>query len=252
MVFYREPPPAAPSSIWVSVREGRRGRAGGVQARLLRPQANCGAKVEQGGGGEEAQPPVSSRSPGWEGGNEGTSAVASVSPDCQGPAGSRPESSVDLRGAALAHGRHLSSRRNVLHVSASRAYPKLHPTRRCARFPPHRSPSPPPSFLCFSPLTQASPVSAGPSDPHGPWPRVPAAIRPGDRVASLAPRAAGGHRTPGEMGGRRWGRAPGKARPGQGRGSGEGTVGFWGGRGQGGRSVDHPVVGLGRGNPAAG
>ncbi|EPY82939.1 rho GTPase-activating protein 9 [Camelus ferus] len=33
-----------------------------------------------------------------------------------GPAGSRPESSVDLRGAALAHGRHLSSRRNVLHA----------------------------------------------------------------------------------------------------------------------------------------
>ncbi|XP_066225486.1 rho GTPase-activating protein 9 isoform X2 [Saccopteryx leptura] len=33
-----------------------------------------------------------------------------------GPAGSRPESSVDLRGAALAHGRHLSSRRNVLHL----------------------------------------------------------------------------------------------------------------------------------------
>lgn len=33
-----------------------------------------------------------------------------------GPAGSRPESSVDLRGAALAHGRHLSSRRHVLHI----------------------------------------------------------------------------------------------------------------------------------------
>ncbi|PNI39274.1 ARHGAP9 isoform 7 [Pan troglodytes] len=33
-----------------------------------------------------------------------------------GPAGSRPESSVDLRGAALAHGHHLSSRRNVLHI----------------------------------------------------------------------------------------------------------------------------------------
>ncbi|XP_064447083.1 rho GTPase-activating protein 9 isoform X1 [Mirounga angustirostris] len=49
LMFYREPPPAAPSSIW-------------------------------------------------------------------GPAGSRPESSVDLRGAALAHGRHLSSRRNVLHI----------------------------------------------------------------------------------------------------------------------------------------
>ncbi|CAH6778581.1 rho GTPase-activating protein 9 [Phodopus roborovskii] len=32
------------------------------------------------------------------------------------PAGSRPESSVDLRGAALASGRHLSSRRNVLHI----------------------------------------------------------------------------------------------------------------------------------------
>ncbi|XP_034858202.1 rho GTPase-activating protein 9 isoform X2 [Mirounga leonina] len=49
LMFYREPPPAAPSSVW-------------------------------------------------------------------GPAGSRPESSVDLRGAALAHGRHLSSRRNVLHI----------------------------------------------------------------------------------------------------------------------------------------
>ncbi|XP_045685255.1 rho GTPase-activating protein 9 isoform X3 [Phyllostomus hastatus] len=49
LVFYREPPPAAPSSAW-------------------------------------------------------------------GPAGTRPESSVDLRGAALAHGRHLSSRRNVLHI----------------------------------------------------------------------------------------------------------------------------------------
>ncbi|XP_072511269.1 rho GTPase-activating protein 9 isoform X2 [Notamacropus eugenii] len=33
-----------------------------------------------------------------------------------GPAGSRPESSVDLRGAALAPGRHLSSRQNVLYV----------------------------------------------------------------------------------------------------------------------------------------
>ncbi|XP_023563054.1 rho GTPase-activating protein 9 isoform X2 [Octodon degus] len=32
------------------------------------------------------------------------------------PAGSRPESSVDLRGAALSHGRHLSSRRHVLHI----------------------------------------------------------------------------------------------------------------------------------------
>jgi hypothetical protein len=42
----------------------------------------------------------------------------SFSPNRQAPAGSRPESSVDLRGAALAHGRHLSSRRNVLHVSA--------------------------------------------------------------------------------------------------------------------------------------
>ncbi|XP_036847966.1 rho GTPase-activating protein 9 isoform X1 [Manis javanica] len=49
LVFYREPPPTAPSSVW-------------------------------------------------------------------GPAGSRPESSVDLRGAAVAHGRHLSSRRNVLHI----------------------------------------------------------------------------------------------------------------------------------------
>lgn len=51
--------------------------------------------------------------------------MALVSPDCQGPAGSRPESSVDLRGAALAHGRHLSSRRNVLHVSA---LPSIHKT----------------------------------------------------------------------------------------------------------------------------
>ncbi|MEJ1277300.1 Rho GTPase activating protein 9 [Cricetulus griseus] len=36
--------------------------------------------------------------------------------DPHAPAGSRPESSVDLRGAALANGRHLSSRRNVLHA----------------------------------------------------------------------------------------------------------------------------------------
>ncbi|XP_042554622.1 rho GTPase-activating protein 9 isoform X1 [Dipodomys spectabilis] len=43
-------------------------------------------------------PPPTAPSPGW------------------APAGSRPESSVDLRGAALAHGRHLSSRRNVLHI----------------------------------------------------------------------------------------------------------------------------------------
>lgn len=42
----------------------------------------------------------------------------SFSCNCQAPAGSRPESSVDLRGAALANGRHLSSRRNVLHVGA--------------------------------------------------------------------------------------------------------------------------------------
>lgn len=97
-----------------------------VRARFLQPQASCGAEVGEGGVEEEAQLPVSSQSPGWEGGNEGNR--ASVSPNCQGPAGSRPESSVDLRGAALAHGRHLSSRRNVLHVSASCAYPKLHPT----------------------------------------------------------------------------------------------------------------------------
>ncbi|XP_006859535.1 PREDICTED: rho GTPase-activating protein 9 [Chrysochloris asiatica] len=44
------------------------------------------------------EPPLTAPSSGW------------------GPAGSRPESSVDLRGAALAHGRHLSSRRNVLHI----------------------------------------------------------------------------------------------------------------------------------------
>lgn len=41
--------------------------------------------------------------------------------------GSRPESSVDLRGAALAHGRHLSSRRNVLHVSAPQRILKAPP-----------------------------------------------------------------------------------------------------------------------------
>ncbi|XP_028929427.1 rho GTPase-activating protein 9 isoform X2 [Ornithorhynchus anatinus] len=38
------------------------------------------------------------------------------SPVLWGPARSRPESSVDLRGAALGTGRHLTSRRNVLHV----------------------------------------------------------------------------------------------------------------------------------------
>lgn len=33
LVFYREPPPAAPSSAWVSVREGREG-AGGTPAQF--------------------------------------------------------------------------------------------------------------------------------------------------------------------------------------------------------------------------
>ncbi|XP_031206072.1 rho GTPase-activating protein 9 isoform X3 [Mastomys coucha] len=47
---------------------------------------------------ERERPPQSTPSQGW------------------APAGSRPESSVDLRGAALASGRQLSSRRNVLHI----------------------------------------------------------------------------------------------------------------------------------------
>lgn len=38
-------------------------------------------------------------------------------PQC--PASSRPESSVDLRGAALDWARHLSSKKNVIHVSGA-------------------------------------------------------------------------------------------------------------------------------------
>lgn len=40
-------------------------------------------------------------------------------PALQCPASSRPESSVDLRGAALDWARHLSSKKNVIHVSAA-------------------------------------------------------------------------------------------------------------------------------------
>nr|XP_030722389.1 rho GTPase-activating protein 9 isoform X3 [Globicephala melas] len=54
-----------------------------------------------------------------------------------GPAGSRPESSVDLRGAALAHGRQLSSRRNVLHVSALPLIPEAPPGPRIRTVPGH-------------------------------------------------------------------------------------------------------------------
>lgn len=80
----------------------------------------------------------------------GTAPLASVSPNCQGPAGSRPESSVDLRGAALAHGRHLSSRRNVLHVSAPPHVPKAprDPKMR-SQFPARVSRS---ASLLFMPL----------------------------------------------------------------------------------------------------
>lgn len=66
-----------------------------------------------------------SSSPPRRGKRWGNKLLASVSLcNCQAPAGSRPESSVDLRGAALASGRQLSSRRNVLHVSAFHASPK--------------------------------------------------------------------------------------------------------------------------------
>ncbi|KAF6117403.1 Rho GTPase activating protein 9 [Phyllostomus discolor] len=111
LVFYREPPPAAPSSAWVSVREGRAGAEG--------TPATCGAEVGRRCRGRYSigKEHCLARLPGPPGDNEGNRTVASVSsPDCQGPAGTRPESSVDLRGAALAHGRHLSSRRNVLHI----------------------------------------------------------------------------------------------------------------------------------------
>ncbi|KAL0611842.1 Rho GTPase-activating protein 9 [Plecturocebus cupreus] len=56
-----------------------------------------------------------------------------------GPPGSRPESSVDLRGAALAHGRHLSSRRNVLHVSALPRVPTALPDPRAPLSPARAS-----------------------------------------------------------------------------------------------------------------
>uniref|UniRef100_A0A8C9KNS4 Rho GTPase activating protein 9 n=1 Tax=Panthera tigris altaica TaxID=74533 RepID=A0A8C9KNS4_PANTA len=46
LVFYREPPPAAPSSIWVSVREGRRGGAGaeGELEPVSRPLLRIGGR----------------------------------------------------------------------------------------------------------------------------------------------------------------------------------------------------------------
>lgn len=139
LVFYREQPPTAPSTAWVSVREGRSGELGGFRHPFYSPQASCGGG---GGAGEVASPQAS----GWEGGSEGSSALASVSPPrCQGPAGSRPESSVDLRGAALAHGRHLSSRRHVLHVSARPLIP-----RPSARQPRGHAPN--------SPLGKTSPL----------------------------------------------------------------------------------------------
>lgn len=118
---------------------GGKAGAGGVQAQFYLPQANCGGGGGEGGVEEGKELEKSTASPvlavhqargrQWAKPSRGLS----FSPDCQGPAGSRPESSVDLRGAALAHGRHLSSRRNVLHVSAlpsiSQALPdpRVHP-----------------------------------------------------------------------------------------------------------------------------
>lgn len=78
-------------------------------------------KVKEGG---SSSPPPRPPRPNREAVKKQTVSL-SFSHRCQAPAGSRPESSVDLRGAALANGRHLSSRRNVLHVSAfSRASPR--------------------------------------------------------------------------------------------------------------------------------
>lgn len=219
LVFYREPPPTAPSSAWVSV-SGGRVSAGGVRAQFYLPQANCGAGGGEGGveeGKELEKSTVSlvlavhqARGRQWVKPSRGLS----FSPDCQGPAGSRPESSVDLRGAALAHGCHLSSRRNVLHVSALPSIPKALVNPRCT-----------PSFLHRSlsiglPALYADPrlFPTGHPDSNGPWPRVPAAVRPRDRAASLAPRSAGSHRALGETGGR--GRD--RAGTGSGRGRAEG------------------------------
>ncbi|XP_021097109.1 rho GTPase-activating protein 9 isoform X2 [Heterocephalus glaber] len=106
LMFYREPPPrtTAPSSGWVSwsfrprLTEGRWGELHGRRKRnnqaphLLKTHGVSGKLW-----GKQLRD-------------------LSFSPNGQAPAGSRPESSVDLRGAALSHGRHLSSRRNVLHI----------------------------------------------------------------------------------------------------------------------------------------
>lgn len=37
LVFYREPPPTAPSTAWVSVREGRRGKLEGFRHPFYSP-----------------------------------------------------------------------------------------------------------------------------------------------------------------------------------------------------------------------
>lgn len=91
--------------------ETRSGRAGGGLAQLLATPGPL-----RGDGGKEHSLPLP-RSPLGRKRQGGIQRRRlSLSPNCQGPAGSRPESSVDLRGAAVAHGRHLSSRRNVLHI----------------------------------------------------------------------------------------------------------------------------------------
>lgn len=141
LMFYREPPRAAPSSgVWVSAGGGR----GGVQAGARGAGRGREGGKALGSGATchvQAVPPPD---PPGERQRGRPHRGLSFSPDSQGPAGSRPESSVDLRGAALAHGRHLSSRRNVLHVSAPRARSEPPLTRGCAPGFPREAPSGPP------------------------------------------------------------------------------------------------------------
>lgn len=120
LVFYRErPPQSAPSQGWVSIGQGEL-QGFGVTGL---PQADLGGGGEEGNGEDGTGKRKQLTSPEREAVRKQTLSL-SFSSNCQAPAGSRPESSVDLRGAALASGRQLSSRRNVLHVSAFQASPK--------------------------------------------------------------------------------------------------------------------------------
>ena len=55
LVFYREQPPTAPSTAWVSVRQGRSGELGGFRHPFYSPPASCGGGGGAGAGGVQGK-----------------------------------------------------------------------------------------------------------------------------------------------------------------------------------------------------